>query len=114
MIKTKSILASVFLVLLIVTVCSCSSKGDASGGRDNNVVMRNYNFEPGEIVIKTGESVTWLNRDQTKHKLVGTNFKMESDSLLTDESFTHRFDKAGKFTYQCRMHPRMQGTVVVE
>ena len=35
-------------------------------------------------------------------------------SLKKGDSFNHTFDTAGTFTYYCKIHPSMKGTVVVE
>ena len=37
-----------------------------------------------------------------------------SDQLLMGETFSHTFEQVGTFAYTCRIHPSMNGTVIVQ
>jgi len=37
-----------------------------------------------------------------------------SHALDTDDSFVHRFDRAGTYEYMCGLHPHMRGQITVQ
>lgn len=78
----------------------------------NEVFMRGIAFDPLEIVIDVGESVTWTNMDTVPHTATsgspgdgdfGSVFR--SAQLSRGETFTHTFDESGEFIYFCEVHP---------
>lgn len=105
---------TITMMILLLAFCFAACSGGASDRSANTVSIVNYNFEPTTLEIKAGQAVTWFNRDDSRHSVVGTNFKMESKELPLDGTFTHAFPKPGKFTYQCRTHQRMKGTIIVK
>lgn len=83
----------------------------ARGG--SPVGIKNYKFDPAEIHVKVGESVTWTNNDAFPHLIYDKGGAFQSTALGQGESFTQKFDKAGSFPYICGIHNYMSGTVVV-
>jgi plastocyanin len=65
--------------------------------------------------VKSGEKVTWINRDEEPHTIVsvGKQFK-KSTALDTDQEFTITVGAPGTYEYFCSVHPKMTGTIVVE
>lgn len=97
------------------------SPAPASGGSEtspeeapNTVEMRNIKFEPGQITVKVGDTVTWVNAEDIQHNVVadeGATFK--SDLLSRDGTFKFKPDKAGTISYECTIHQGMVGTIKV-
>ena len=90
---------------------------------ENQVLMRNLAFDPPEITITAGETVTWINMDQVDHTAtsgqpeddeIGTVFR--SPLLGMGESFSHTFNEPGEFIYFCETHPQIMrdAKVIVE
>lgn len=81
------------------------------------VVIRNFAFEPAEVRIRAGTSVTWVNcdgPDQPGHTSTADQSQWDSGTLAAGQAFNHPFSAAGRFTYHCEPHPFMKGTIVVE
>ena len=80
------------------------------------VVVRNFAFAPGEIRVKRGERVTWVNCETSSesHTSTSDGGAWDSPVLAPATAFTRTFDTVGRFTYHCEPHPFMQATVVVE
>ena len=80
------------------------------------VVIDNFAFGPGTITVQRGTTVTWLNKDDEPHTVVSDADPRlwKSPPLDTDEKFSFTFDRPGTFKYFCTVHPRMQGTVIVQ
>jgi plastocyanin len=82
----------------------------------NEVVIQYFSFGSGTLTVPRGSKVTWTNKDDDPHTVVseGDPKLFKSPALDTDESFAFTFTEAGTFKYFCSIHPRMQGTVVVQ
>ncbi len=75
-------------------------------------------FLPGSIVIRTGDSIKWINQDNVGHTVTSTYFNSgmiwPKNSAEGSSTFTHKFDKSGTYSYFCQIHPYMSGTVYVD
>lgn len=104
----KPLFAIVCLLLPLIVAA------DKPAARD--VSINNLRFEPAELKITVGETVTWTNNDERDHTVVSSDKekKFQSPILHHGETWSMTFDKPGKFAYGCRLHPRMKGTVIVQ
>ncbi len=78
------------------------------------VVIQDFTFEPGEVRVRTGERVTWINCDTDSHTSTADGGQWTSPLLVPGAAFTQVFPTAGEFPYHCQPHPFMLGRVVVE
>ncbi|MCL4552639.1 MAG: cupredoxin domain-containing protein [Candidatus Marsarchaeota archaeon] len=69
-------------------------------------------FVPPIITIRAGEVVQWTNQDSVSHTSTGANW--DSGELAPGRSYSHQFNTAGIFPYECTLHPYMKGTVIVK
>lgn len=72
-------------------------------------------FDPGEVFIRVGTRVSWINQDQAEHtvtSLEGERF--QSGTMLPQRSYSYRFSNTGRFGYRCERHPGMAGVINVE
>jgi len=75
---------------------------DITMGSGGNLV-----FEPNEVTISAGESVTFTNGDLPPHNMVvADHAELSHPDLLFvgGESFNVTFDKAGDYEFQCEPH----------
>jgi plastocyanin len=81
-----------------------------------SVKIENFTFEPRELEIAVGTTVTWQNADDVPHTATSKDDPQTFDSgaLDTDDKFSFTFTKAGKYAYYCKVHPHMTGVVVVK
>lgn len=91
----------------------------AKGARDaaaNGKVVRidNFAFIPERLVVRAGETVTWLNEDDIPHAIAASNKTFRSRALDTDDKYSFTFTTPGVYEYFCSMHPHMKATIVVE
>jgi plastocyanin len=80
---------------------------------DTSVSIDNFTFQPAELTVKVGTTVTWKNHDDIPHAVVSAG-KFRSKTLDTDDSFSFTFTAAGEYKYFCSLHPHMTGTIKVE
>lgn len=87
-------------------------RGVAAQGRAA-VVIVDFAFDPVRIEIAAGETVTWTNTGAERHTVTADDSTFTSGDLAPGERFSQTFAAAGSYTYRCRIHPSMTGTVVV-
>jgi len=86
-----------------------------AAGNVNNMEVHidNFVFQPAELTVKVGTTVTWINRDDIPH-LVVLPGKFRSEALDTNDKFSFTFTAAGDYKYFCSLHPQMTGMIKVE
>jgi plastocyanin len=78
------------------------------------VHIENFTFNPAEITVKPGTTVTWENGDDIPHSIVEDQGKFHSAAIDTNEKFTTSFADAGETNYFCGLHPHMKGKIIVK
>lgn len=89
-----------------------SSSTGGSSATGSKVVMKNTSFQPAELTVKAGTTVTWTNEDPVEHTVSGDGW--DSGPISKGQTFKHTFDKAGTYSYQCTIHPTMTGKVIAK
>ena len=107
-----------FWVMLIVSAIifmpGLAYAAEVTMGSDGNLV-----FDPNELSIAAGESVTFTNGDLPPHNMVVTDHPELSHpdlSFVGGESFTVTFDEPGDYEFQCEPHAGagMKGVIHVQ
>ena len=90
-----------------------ADRGDAVSGQQ--VEMVDIAYQPQTIQVRTGETITWINRDSVQHDVVNVEEGEEPRSELFNEGETYEWTptEAGTVEYLCTVHPSMRGTVEV-
>jgi plastocyanin len=96
-----------------ITAASLSLLLGGAHAEETMVMIDNFTFEPQQLNVKVGTTVTWKNRDDIPHTLVSAG-KFRSKTLDTDDSFSFTFTAAGDYKYFCSLHPHMTGMIKVE
>ena len=89
---------------------------------EHKVGMEGWTFNPAVITIKAGDSVLWVNDDDTTHKIVfedealGGPTKESPVKVRQGKEFSLTFKKAGVYKYYCVPHlgQDMKGMVIVK
>jgi plastocyanin len=80
---------------------------------ESKITIDNFTFNPPELKLKVGDSVTWTNHDDIPHTVVSAG-KFRSKTLDTDNTFSFTFTATGDYKYFCSLHPHMTGMIKVE
>jgi plastocyanin len=75
--------------------------------------LGNRAFNPANLDVSVGTTVTWTNTDSTAHTTTSDGTGWNSGTLQPRAQFSTTFADAGTFHYHCAIHPDMVGTVVV-
>lgn len=89
-----------------------SAVAPAAASAVTQVSMRNLQFYPVTIEVKSGDVVEWKNDDLVPH--TATSAAFDSGTIISGKSWRHTFTKAGNFPYICTFHPQMKGIVIVK
>jgi amicyanin len=78
------------------------------------VGIDNFTFNPQQLTIKAGATVTWTNKDDIPHTVAAVSKQFKSKALDTGDAYSFTFTTPGTYAYFCSLHPHMTGTIVVE
>lgn len=110
-----AVLAVGLLVGSVVGLTRSRDTGTDAPVGPKAVEIAGFAFEPDQLVVSMGDTVTWTNRDNTTHTTTGRGTDViDSPDIAGDDTFELTFDEAGSFEYFCKFHPFMKGTVTVE
>lgn len=127
--RTKNVIVS--LAFVVALGGACGGRGDepepeASGGNVDAagtvVSIKDFTFAPAEIEVKAGTTVRWENADAFLHTVTSGatsgpenepdgRFDEELPDAGSDAEVT--FEEPGTYTYYCRQHNAMDGTITV-
>jgi len=126
----KKILTLFCILSLFVLLVACSAEeaiqkenvemkivGDtntapSSSSDTAQVVIENSKFMPTDLVVSVGTTVEWVNKDSTDHTVTFENGDLD-ELLPKGATGTFTFNEKGEFRYFCKLHPGMQGSVIV-
>lgn len=100
------------IAMAVIMVLLCAAVGFAQDvSRTAQVAIKNYAFQPGDVTIARGGTVTWTNQDNVKHIVAfGSDV---SPQLGMGQTYSKMFNQPGTFDYMCNIHPSMKGRVTV-
>lgn len=86
--------------------------------RTVDVEMGAVTFAPSDVVVPVGSTVRWVNGTATTHTVTPNNASQPGawqDVTVSGSGtvFSHQFNTAGTYPYNCRLHGGMTGTVRV-
>lgn len=112
---------AVLLFILIALNLCLAARGNETANEaavvnnKNKIEIKDFAFNPQTITVKSGEKITWINRDEEPHTVVSVGKKFQKSSALdTDQEFSITAGVPGTYEYFCSVHPKMTGTIVVE
>jgi plastocyanin len=80
-----------------------------------SVSLQNSTFNPADIQVSPGATVTFTNNDGINHTVTFDNASISSiDAYTTGAKTVTMPTAAGTYAYHCNFHGAMKGTVVVK
>jgi plastocyanin len=117
---------SALVVGLAVVMASCgkSSTSPTESGTSNPAngaaidipasdVYGLTNFNPGQVSVVVGSSVSFQNSDGIEHHPTADDGSWNID-LMSGAGGSEKFQTPGTYTFHCAIHPNMTGTVTVK
>ena len=95
--------------------------GGGGGGGGTKVGMKNIQFSPKDITVKSGQTITFTNDEAIAHDVhktsgPGKDFASgPTGGMQEGDTFELTLDQPGKYDYVCDVHaPGMAGTITVK
>jgi plastocyanin len=126
----KKVLMLIILLITVLLVFSCTNKVQevtdstvteevensetitTTGVTGDKVVIENDKFMPTDLLVESGTTVEWVNKDSVDHTVTFENGDLD-EKMVVGATTTYTFTEAGTFGYFCQLHPGMQGSVIV-
>ncbi len=107
-------LLHLFIAVLALLPCSVSQAASAVTPASHTVTIEGTQFQPGELTVKIGDSIVWINNDPFPHTVTSKTGGFDSQQIQAGKSWKYRAVKKGEFPYICSLHPTMQATLRVK
>jgi plastocyanin len=116
------------ILLFLVIAGSCDAQGQAGSkekvkltkSQFGNVInaetiidIKNFSFQPSNLTISPGTTVTWHNQDGIEHTITSDTGLFDSGVINAGKKFSFDFNTPGNYKYHCSIHPNMRGTITV-
>src|ERR1700745_4179699 len=112
---SKITIAALLSGFSLFAVAGEMKDASTANAKENKIEIKDFAFNPQTITVKSGEKITWINRDGEPHTVVSVGKKFQKSSALdTDQEFSIIAGAPGTYKYCCPVHPKMTGTIVVE
>jgi|SRR4029450_5752597 plastocyanin len=112
--RTIALLCAISFLNLSMFALAGETKETDTTVKQNRIEIKDFSFKPQTLTVKSGETVTWINRDEEPHTVVSVEKQFKKSTALdTDQTFTITAGAPGTYTYFCSVHPKMTGTIVV-
>lgn len=108
-----ALLAGALAALGVVALLLGSGMRGVAAQVEATVAIVDFAFDPTLTGVAVGDTVTWANYGAEHHTVTADDSSFTSGDLAPGESFSATFAARGGYTYRCRIHPSMTGTVVV-
>lgn len=94
-----------------------SSESQEATGSDavesDSVEIVEFLYEPEAVTVEAGTEITWTNADTAPHTATADDSSFDTGTLNKGDSGSATFDEPGTYSYYCRFHAFMKGTVEV-
>jgi len=104
-----------FLNLSLFSLAGEMKDAGSATAKENKIEIKDFSFNPQTITVKSGDKITWVNKDEEPHTVVSVQKQFKKSTALdTDQEFSITAGAPGTYTYFCSVHPKMTGTIIVQ
>ncbi len=84
----------------------------ASASEVVRITIHDLAFSPAEVTAKVGDTIEWTNDDFVDHTATANDGAWDV-TIAAGKSAQRKLTDAGTFSYYCKIHPNMTGTIHV-
>ncbi len=120
-----AIFVVITLSMVLFVACGSDGYGTGTGSEEtgeqrgsNEVWMEDTSFNPQNLEVGSGTTVTWTNKSSHTHTVTSGNDGegddlFNSGNLSEGQSFSYTFNRTGNYSYFCENHSGMTGVITV-
>jgi len=110
-------------IVLVLGVAACGDDDDsksrdtesAAAGTGVTITAANIAFDPTELSVAAGETITLRNDDDVEHSFTIDDPALDAEAEGGEEATVKAPDEPGSYDFHCRYHPdQMTGTLTVK
>ena len=98
-------------VLIGISALAALPALHARAAANHAVSIMGMKFDPAELTVEVGDSVTFTNMDSAPHTGTAKDGSFDTGKLSKGANGTVTIAAAGDFDYFCRVHPNMKGLI---
>jgi plastocyanin len=102
---------ALLLLAGVLALAGASSPATAQRFSVELVSITATGFNPQDVIIKPGDTVTWKNNDKAKHQIVADTGLFKSPVLSPGETYSYVFSVESSYSYHDATKDSMTGTV---
>lgn len=76
--------------------------------------IRELAFQPQNLLVAPGDTVTWTNHDIVSHTVTAADSVLDSGNVPPGQTYVWVANSSGVRPYLCRYHPTMTGNLRVQ
>jgi plastocyanin len=99
------------LLVGVLVIAGATSPAGAQHSATATVLINFNGFNPQDVTVKPGDTVTWRNNDDEKHQVVADRGEFKSPVLNPGASWSYRVGDEGSFSYHDAVKPSLVGTL---
>jgi plastocyanin len=77
------------------------------------VAISDFTFRPHLLHVRPGTAVTFVNSDAEAHTVKAVDQTFDSGTMDPGQRWKHRFERPGRYVFECLYRPYMRGEVDV-
>lgn len=108
----KKILLFISIIGILMTSGCTTDKQSSTANNilQNSIIyvdIKNSSFEPDNIAIIKGQTITWTNSDGAVHTVKSVTGEFDSGLIKPGQKFSYKFNMDGRYQYYCTIHSTM-------
>lgn len=113
------LLGSALLLSVLAVGCASTPAASPAPAEGSGItITKSFSFDPQQLSVNRGTSVTWTNTDTTTHTVTsgtpGNQTGKFDQRVEGGKTFTFTFADAGTYEVFCNIHQSMLGMVLVK
>jgi plastocyanin len=100
-----------FLALAAVTTLAVAGP---AGAATKTINIYGSTFSPKSTTITEGDTVTWVNKDNSNHQILADKGQFVSPILRPNQTYSFTFNAAGTYAYKDELNTKLTGTISVK
>lgn len=100
-------------VAALLGAAACDGARGAPVPRRHVVEMRAFGFSPDSLVVTSGDTVVWVNRDFVPHTATSSAGRWDTGTVVAGDSARLVLTAQDGGAYLCVFHQGMQGVIEV-
>jgi plastocyanin len=102
------------LLFTLAALTALAVAGPAGAATTKTVNIYGSTFSPKSVTITEGDTIKWVNKDNTTHQVYESHGRFVSPILKHNQSWSFTFNAAGSYSYKDELHPKLKAKVTIK